>query len=301
MVKGKDAPVSGAQGDPCKPLSKQGVEIKAGLPVIPKNPDIRYIFVSPPKFTVGTTVPEPVYMQLLDYPGAISKFFEQAISDFDGDIDALLSAAAVFAVERKQARKDTPIRNAVGRVSKAADMKLKMIEDALTGIRGISRAKVLAGLIRLKLTNDSHWFHILNFFPSGDAILPGVPLRLTLALIVPTIVCAQTSYEKQAAQERKDYSTNMTESCVEDDGSHAVVLDVMDRGNTTLVLLATMSPWIKEEVDNWNRGNVVNWRAKGFKKIMFVHMATKDDDPATIHPVGKGRMCYFAVFTMKPR
>jgi hypothetical protein len=118
MVKGKETPIPETQGDPCKPLNKLGVEIRAGLPVIPKNPDIRYIFLSPPKFTLGTTVPEPVYIQLLDHPGAISKFFEDAISAFDGDLDALLSAAAVFSAERKEARKDTPIRNAVGRVSK---------------------------------------------------------------------------------------------------------------------------------------------------------------------------------------
>lgn len=151
MVKGKDAPIPPMQADPCKPLGKPGVVIKAGLPDVPKNTDIRYVFVSPPKFTVGTTVPEPVYMQLLDYPGAISKCFEDAISSFDGDLDALVSAAAEFSAQRKLARKDTAIRNAVGRVSKAAEMKLKMIEDALAGIRGISRAKVLAGLIHLKL------------------------------------------------------------------------------------------------------------------------------------------------------
>jgi hypothetical protein len=151
MVKGKDTAIPGEKSAPCLPLGKPEIVITEGLPDIPKNKDIRYAFVSPPKFTVGTTVPEPIYMELLDYPGAISKFFEDAITAFDGDLDALVSAASEFFAERKLARKDTAIRNAVGRVSQGAKKKLGFIEEALAGIRGISQAKILAGLIRLKL------------------------------------------------------------------------------------------------------------------------------------------------------
>jgi len=151
VVKGKDTLSRGIQTSPCKPLDKPGMAIKVGLPEIPKNTDIRYIFVSPPKFTIGTTVPEPVYMVLLDYPGAISRFFEDAIFGFNGDLDSLVNAAALFFAERKKARKDVPIRNAVGRVSEGANKKIGLIEEALSGVRGISKAKILAGLIQLHL------------------------------------------------------------------------------------------------------------------------------------------------------
>lgn len=117
--------------------------------------DIRYIFVSPPKFVVGTTVPDPVYFRLLDYPGGISGFYEDAIAKFDGDTEALLRAAALFSVERKQSRQTTAIRSANGRVSRGAHEKLKSMEGSLTGIRGISKAKLLAGLIQLYLNADT--------------------------------------------------------------------------------------------------------------------------------------------------
>lgn len=138
-----------------------------GLPVAPCNPDqavpppsslvsgdlgdLRYIFVSPPKFVVGTTVPDPVYFQLLDYPGGISGFYEDAIAKFDGDTEALLRAAALFSDVRKRSRQTTAIRSANGRVSKGAHDKILAMETALKGIRGMSKAKVLAGLIQLYL------------------------------------------------------------------------------------------------------------------------------------------------------
>jgi hypothetical protein len=148
-------------------VTKKPSTVPPGLPAVPCNPDqaapptqnlvgtdgrdLRYIFVSPPKFVVGTTVPDPVYFHLLDYPGGISGFYEDAIAKFDGDTEALLRAAALFSDERKRSRQTTAIRSANGRVSRGAHDKILAMEAALRGIRGISKAKVLAGLIQLYL------------------------------------------------------------------------------------------------------------------------------------------------------
>jgi hypothetical protein len=100
---------------------------------------------------VGTTVPDPVYFKLLDHPGGISGFYEGTIAMFNGDMEALLRAASTFSEERKQARNTIAIRSANGRISKPTHDRLLAIESALKGIRGISKAKVLAGLIHLYL------------------------------------------------------------------------------------------------------------------------------------------------------
>ena len=126
-------------------------------PVMPQNligadgSDLRDIFIRPAKFVVGTTVPDPVYFQLLDYPGGISGFYEDAVAKFNLDLETLLIASARFADERKQSRQTIAIRAANGRISKAAHQKIQQIEAALKGIRGISKAKVLSGLIQLYL------------------------------------------------------------------------------------------------------------------------------------------------------
>jgi hypothetical protein len=144
-------------------VTKKSPATPSGLPTAPCDPhppkiltdsdgrDLRYIFVSPPKFVVGTTVPDPIYFQLLDYPGGISGFYEDAVAKFDGDVEALLRAAVLFSEIRKRARNTTAIRSANGRVSKGAHDRVLAIEGSLKGIRGISKAKVLAGLIHLYL------------------------------------------------------------------------------------------------------------------------------------------------------
>lgn len=136
----------------CKKESPRRLMVFEPLPEDGK-PDIRYVFVSPPKFVIGTTVPEPVYYNLLDYPGGISKFYEEALARFDGDLDALLRAAAQLVEERKRARHESGIRNVNGRVSKAAIFRLQQIERALADVRGMSRAKVLVGLIGLHFSD----------------------------------------------------------------------------------------------------------------------------------------------------
>lgn len=144
-------------------MTKKSPASAPSAPPAPSNPlppsapsnsdvaDLRYIFVSPPKFVVGTTVPDPVYFQLLDYPGGVSRFYEDALSKFDGDTDTLLRAAAQFAQDRKQSRQTTAVRSANGRVSEDAYKKLRTLEESLKGIRGMSKAKLLAGLIVLFL------------------------------------------------------------------------------------------------------------------------------------------------------
>ena len=144
-------------------VTKKSPALPPGLPAIPCGPDksapanlvgadgrdLRYIFVSPPKFVVGTTVPDPVYFLLLDFPGGISGFYEEAIAKFNGDMEALLRAAAQFSDLRKQSRQTTAIRSANGRVTKGAQEKILSMEASLKGIRGMSKAKILAGLIQL--------------------------------------------------------------------------------------------------------------------------------------------------------
>lgn len=148
VIKKTPAVPPGLPAAPCAP--KQAALPTQNL-VGADERDIRYIFVSPPKFVVGTTVPDPVYFQLLDYPGGISGFYEDAIAKFDGDTEALLRAAALFSDKRKRSRQTTAIRSANGRVSKGAHNDILALETALKGIRGMSKAKILAGLIQLYL------------------------------------------------------------------------------------------------------------------------------------------------------
>ena len=151
VVTRKSTPRSGIPPVPCQvgdqPLSQgQDSAAPAG-----DMKDLRYIFVSPPKYVVGTTVAEPLYFQLLDYPGGMSQFFEDAVTSFIGAPKELAQAAAQFGIERKRARQDTPIRTANGRVSKPVFQRIQELEKALADCRGISRSKVIAGLVQLNL------------------------------------------------------------------------------------------------------------------------------------------------------
>jgi len=106
----------------------------------------------PPKFPVGTTVPERVYREILISGAGISQFIEDAITGFDGDLRALVEAAGQLDAERKSARFDTGVRSISGRVPKAALTRLQGILVALKGLRGMSLAKVLGGLVLLHLS-----------------------------------------------------------------------------------------------------------------------------------------------------
>ncbi|MDR3572307.1 MAG: hypothetical protein P4L50_00460 [Anaerolineaceae bacterium] len=117
--------------------------------------DLRNIFVRPPKFPVGTTVPERVYLEILEYGPGISQFIEDAITSFNGDMRALVEAVDRFNKERKAARLDTGIRSISGRVPKASLTKLQSIIAALKDFPGMSLAKVLGGLIQIHLPKGS--------------------------------------------------------------------------------------------------------------------------------------------------
>jgi len=108
----------------------------------------------PPKFPVGTTVPERVYRAIHSSGSGISQFIEDAITGFNGDMRALINAAGQLDAERKSARFDTGVRSISGRVSKAALTRLQEIFAALEGMRGMSLAKILGGLVILHLSNQ---------------------------------------------------------------------------------------------------------------------------------------------------
>jgi hypothetical protein len=96
-------------------------------------------------------VPDSIYQKLQKHPGGISGFYEEAVTSFDGDLVALVNASVTFVeVRRFRAGMDPP-RNASGRVQPSTFMKIQKIEASLTEIRGISRAKVVAGLVQLFL------------------------------------------------------------------------------------------------------------------------------------------------------
>ena len=111
--------------------------------------------VRPPKFPVGTTVPERVYFEISSHRPGISQFIEEAITTFDGDMRTLLEAAAQISAERKSARFDTGVRSISGRVPKAALSRLQRIVAALKDVPGMSLAKVLGGLVQIQLSKGS--------------------------------------------------------------------------------------------------------------------------------------------------
>jgi hypothetical protein len=112
---------------------------------------LTYAFVGSPRRLVTCPVPDSIYLKLQHYPGGISHFFEESVASFDGNLNALVEAAVAFVDSRRfRASKDPP-RNASGRVLPATFDKIQKIQEALAEIRGMSRAKVIAGLIQLKI------------------------------------------------------------------------------------------------------------------------------------------------------
>jgi hypothetical protein len=101
-------------------------------------------------------VPDSVYQKLQNHPGGVSYFIEDAVASFDGDLNALVAAAVVFVDNRRFRASTDPPRNASGRILPTTFAKIQQIQDALSGIRGMSRAKVVAGLIHLHLSTYDH-------------------------------------------------------------------------------------------------------------------------------------------------
>ena len=113
--------------------------------------DLTYAFVGRPRRLVTCPVPDSVYQKLQNHTGGISHFIEDSVASFDGDLNALVAAAVAFVDTRRFRASTDPPRNASGRVLPATFAKIQQIQDALTSIRGMSRAKVVAGLIQLQL------------------------------------------------------------------------------------------------------------------------------------------------------
>ena len=112
---------------------------------------LTYAFVGHPRLLVTCPVPDSIYLKLQNHPGGISQFYEDAIGCFDGDLNALVEAAVSFVEHRRSQAGSDPPRNASGRVLPGTLQKIQQIQDALASIRGMSRAKVIAGLIQLHL------------------------------------------------------------------------------------------------------------------------------------------------------
>jgi len=108
-----------------------------------------YAFRGHPRRLLTCPVPESIYLKMLDHPGSISQFYEDAVAAFDGDLNALVQAAVSFVELRRLRAGVDPPRNASGRVTTATFEKVQRICEALAEIRGMSRAKVVAGLIGL--------------------------------------------------------------------------------------------------------------------------------------------------------
>jgi len=135
--------------DPLRSLL-EGKSIEDEYPPLPDDlKDFRLSFLKPPKYFVSLSVPESLYRQLQHY--GISRFFEEAAVEFDGDLRSLLTASLQFMEARKNRKPMEAICNANGRVLKETLQKIEGIKDSLAGVRAMSRAKVLAGLVRLKL------------------------------------------------------------------------------------------------------------------------------------------------------
>ena len=116
---------------------------------------LKFVFINAQRKLISTSVPDSVLVKIQAYPGGVSKFFEDAVSAFNGDLRALVEAAVQFVDDRRVRAPEDPARNASVRVFPETYEKIQKIQTALITIRGMSRAKVIAGLIQLKLKQRS--------------------------------------------------------------------------------------------------------------------------------------------------
>lgn len=161
MIRKSTTRPSPAPSDPrCKPgdadalpaiHSVQTQEENEALSLPDDLKDFKFSFYKPPKYFVSLSVPESLYRQLQRY--GISRFLEEATAEFNGDLRSLLTASMQFMEARKNRKPMEAICNANGRVRKETLQKIEGIKGSLAGVRGISRAKVLAGLVQMKLNS----------------------------------------------------------------------------------------------------------------------------------------------------
>lgn len=143
-----------------KKPSRKAPQSGAGLKIPDRNgelvlhgdlADLTYAFVGSPRRLVTCPVPDSVYQKLQNHPGGVGRFYEEAVAAFDGNLNSLVTAAVTFVDARRFRAAVDPPRNASGRVLPATFAKVEQIQQALVSIRGMSRAKVLAGLVQLHL------------------------------------------------------------------------------------------------------------------------------------------------------
>ena len=112
---------------------------------------LKYVFINSKRRLISASVPDSILIKLQAYPGGVTRYFEDAIASFDGDLRALVEAAVVFVENRRYQAPEDPARNAGVRVTPAAFEKIQKIHAALSTIRGMSRAKVISGLLQMRL------------------------------------------------------------------------------------------------------------------------------------------------------
>ena len=57
---------------------------------------LKFVFINSQRRLISTSVPDSILAKLQGYPGGVSRFFEDAVAAFDGDLRALVEAAVVF-------------------------------------------------------------------------------------------------------------------------------------------------------------------------------------------------------------
>jgi hypothetical protein len=111
----------------------------------------KYVFVSSQRKLISLSVPDSILVKLQAYPGGVSKFLEDTVASFNGDLRTLVEASIKFVEGRRTRAPSDPARNASVRVLPGTFSKIQQIHSALSSIRGMSRAKVLAGMVQLGL------------------------------------------------------------------------------------------------------------------------------------------------------
>ena len=111
-------------------------------------------FTGRAKKTVTCPMTDSVRLKLEKHPLGISGFIEEAVMSFDGDLPTLVRGAVSFCDNRTGRMPDDPISNVSARLLPETFAKIEAITAALkvVPVRGASRAKVVAGLIQLKLS-----------------------------------------------------------------------------------------------------------------------------------------------------
>lgn len=118
---------------------------------------VKGIFAPNPRKPITLLTTTAMRRAICQPPQGASGFMEDAILSFDGNLPALWEAARTFCDARKSHEDQDNLCHTCGRISKEAMDVLNKIQEALVAreVVGVSRAKVLAGLVELKLRSKS--------------------------------------------------------------------------------------------------------------------------------------------------